>query len=203
LYALLADDASWRAQLPWEKMHFFWGDERHVPPDHPDSNYCMSYEAMLSKVPIPTANIHRIKGEYPSAEQAATEYEYTLREFFPVPSSRFPRFDLVLLGMGQDGHTASLFPGTDALHEQRRWVVANWVEQLKTYRLTLTLPVLNTAACAIFLVSGAEKADMLRVVLEADAHSTQFPAQLIRPTHGRVLWFIDEAAARLLYESSE
>jgi 6-phosphogluconolactonase len=198
LYALLADDASWRARVPWEKTHFFWGDERHVPPDHPDSNYRMAYEVMLSKVPVPAANIHRIKSEYANAEQAAREYEHTLREFFHVPPDHFPRFDLVLLGMGPDGHTASLFPGTAALQEQKSWVVANWVGKFSAERITMTAPALNNAACIVFLVSGEEKALPLKAVLEGRNEPEQLPAQLIQPRHGRLLWLVDQAAARLL-----
>jgi 6-phosphogluconolactonase len=200
LYTLLAseDEASFRAQLPWDEMHFFWGDERHVPPDHPDSNYRMAHEAMLAKVPVPAANVHRIKTENPDARQAADEYEQDLRTFFRLAPTQLPRFDLVLLGMGPDGHTASLFPGTDAVHEQTRLVVAPWVEQFHSYRVTLTPPVLNNAACVTFLVSGGDKAATLRAVLEGDYRSDRFPSQAIRPTQGRLLWLVDRAAAGLL-----
>lgn len=198
LYALLADDASWRARVPWEKTHFFWGDERHVPPDHPDSNYRMAQEAMLSKVPVPAANIHRIKSEYPSAEQAAQEYEQTLRAFFHLTGGQYPCFDLVFLGLGPDAHTASLFPGAQALHEHQRLVVATWVGKFYTERITLTAPVLNNAKRIVFLVSGEEKALPLKAVLEGRVEPSQLPAQLIQPRHGRLLWLVDQAAARLL-----
>jgi 6-phosphogluconolactonase len=198
LYALLADNASWRVRVPWEKVHFFWGDERHVLPDHPESNYRMAHEAMLSKVSIPAANIHRIKSEYVDAGQAAWEYEQTLQEFFHLTAGQYPCFDLVFLGLGPDAHTASLFPGTQALHEQQRLVVANWVGKFHTERITMTAPVLNNAACIVFLVSGEEKALPLKAVLEGRYEPSQLPAQLIHPHHGRLLWLVDQAAARLL-----
>jgi 6-phosphogluconolactonase len=198
VYALLADDVSLRTAVPWNKAHFFWGDERHVPPDHPESNYRMAYEALLGKVPVPAANVHRIKTEYPDAQQAADEYEQEVREFFRLEAGPFPRFDLLLLGMGPDGHTASLFPGTAALQERERLVVANWVEKFRSYRITLTLPVINNAAHILFLVSGEEKAEMLRAVLRDEAQSQRFPTQLVRPTHGTLLWLVDQQAARLL-----
>lgn len=131
-YTLLADEP-YRSQLSWDNIHIFWGDERHVPPDHPDSNYRMAHTALLSKVPIPVANVYRIAAEK-DAQQAAHEYETTLRRYFGLATGELPRFDLILLGMGSDGHTASLFPGTAAIHEQTRLVVAPWVEKLKTFR---------------------------------------------------------------------
>lgn len=198
LYSLLADNASWRARMPWERTHFFWGDERHVPPDHPDSNYRMAYEAMLSKVPVPAANIRRIRSEYTGAGQAAQDYEQTLRAFFHLTAEQYPRFDLVFLGLGPDAHTASLFPGTQALHEQRRLVTANRVGKFSTERITMTVPVLNNAARVIFLVSGEEKALPLKAVLEGRYEPSQLPAQLIRPSHGRLLWLVDQAAAQSL-----
>lgn len=198
LYSLLAGDASLRAQLPWEKIHFFWGDERHVPPEHPDSNFRMAKEALLSKVPVPPANVHRIRSENPDARQAAGEYEETLLTFFRLKMGEMPRFDLILLGMGPDGHTASLFPGSPGLHEQKRMIVANWVERLKDYRITMTFPLLNHAACILFLVSGEEKAETLRAVLERKQERDLLPARLVRPQRGNCLWLVDRAAARLL-----
>lgn len=198
LYALLANDASFRAAVPWDKVHFFWGDERHVPPDHANSNYRMAREAMLAKVPIPLANVHRIQAENPDASQAAAAYEQTLQQCFRVRDGQVPRFDLVLLGMGPDGHTASLFPGTAALREHKRLVTANWVEKFDSYRITLTASVLNNATCVIFLVSGGEKAEMLKTVLHGKRQPERFPAQLIQPTHGTLLWLVDRPAARLL-----
>jgi len=198
LYTLLADDVTLRAAVPWDKVHFFWGDERHVPPDHPDSNYRMAHEALLSKVLVPAANVQRIKSEYPEAHRAADEYDQRLREFFAVTVGHFPQFDLLLLGMGPDGHTASLFPGTAALHERTRLVVANCVEKFSTDRITLTPPVLNNAARIIFLVGGEEKAETLRAVLQGEQQPERFPAQLISPTQGTLLWLVDRSAARLL-----
>jgi 6-phosphogluconolactonase len=198
LYGLLANDPTWRAQVPWDNMHVFWGDERHVPPDHPDSNYRMANEALLSKVPIPPANVHCIKSEHPDAHQVADDYEQTLQAFFHLSAGQLPRFDLIFLGLGSEGHTASLFPGTKALHETRRLVVSTWVGKFFTDRITLTPAVLNNAAGVIFLVSGEDKALALKAVLEGHDEPEQLPAQLIRPAHGRLLWLVDRAAAGLL-----
>jgi 6-phosphogluconolactonase len=185
-------------KVPWDKMHVFWGDERHVPPDHPDGNYRMAHEAMLSKVPIPPTNVYRIKSEHPDARQAAEDYEQTLRAFFHLAAGQFPRFDVVYLGLGPEAHTASLFPGTKALHKMAPLVVATWVGKLFTERITLTPPTLNNAAGVIFLVSGDDKALALKAVLEGPDEPEQLPAQLIRPSHGRLLWLVDRAAAGLL-----
>jgi 6-phosphogluconolactonase len=199
LYRLLAaEDGGFRARVPWGQAHFFWGDERHVPPDHPDSNYRMACEAMLSRVPLPPGNVHRIPAENPDAAEAAAQYAETLRRFFGVAAGRFPRFDLILLGMGSDGHTASLFPGTDAVHDRAGLVAAAWVEIHKSHRITLTVPVLNEAASVIFLVSGEGKAEALRAVLEGPHQPDRFPAQLVFPREGRLLFLVDRAAARLL-----
>jgi 6-phosphogluconolactonase len=195
-YMLLASDP-YGALLPWERTHVFWGDERHVPPDHADSNYSMAHEAMLSKVGIPTANVHRMHAEQ-EAQQAADDYETTLQTFFGVATGALPRFDLILLGMGLDGHTASLFPGTDAVQEQTRLVVAPWVEQFQTYRLTMTPPVLCNAAHVVFAVGGADKAEAMQQVLHGKYQPDLYPSQIVTPTHGRLLWLVDEAAARLL-----
>ena len=203
LYTLLANDPSWRERIPWAQTYCFWGDERHVPPDHQDSNYRMAYDTMLSKVPIPSTNIHRIKSEYLDAEQVAQEYEQTLRGFFRLPVGQYPRFDLILLGLGPDAHTASLFPGTRALHEQRRLVVANWVGKFYAERITMTAPVLNNAACVVFLVSGEEKALPVKAVLEGRYEPSQLPAQLIQPHHGRLVWLMDHAAAHLLHKDAQ
>jgi 6-phosphogluconolactonase len=196
LYNLLATNA--RTALPWDRMFFFWGDERHVPPTDPDSNYRMADEAMLSKIPAAAGNIFRIKAENPDAAAVAEDYEQTLRKFFQTEPGQFANFDLILLGMGPDGHTASLFPGTAALQEKSRLVVANWVEKLKASRITLTLPVLNAAHNVIFLVSGTDKAPVLKVVLEEDLPGEQYPSKLVRPHHGRLIWLIDRAAASQL-----
>ena len=183
LYQLLADpDKPFRARAPWSNVHFYWSDERHVPPDHPDSNYRMAHEAMLSRVPVPESNVHRVNGENPSAQEAADEYEQILE----------PRLDLILLGLGTDGHTASIFPGSDVLHETKRLVAAPWVEKLNTYRITMTLPMLNNGASVLFLVSGSEKAEIVREVLEGPK---KYPAQFVQPTNGELIWMLDRDAA--------
>jgi 6-phosphogluconolactonase len=200
LYNLLATNA--RNTLPWDKMFFFWGDERHVPPDDPESNYRMAAETMLSKVPVPPGNVFRFATENPDAAAVADNYEKTLRKFFQLAPDGVPSFDLILLGMGPDGHTASLFPGTAALHEKTRLVVANWVDKLKTHRLSLTLPVLNAARFVTFLVSGTDKAAVLRSVLEENVPGEQYPAKLVQPKNGKVIWFLDRAAASSLSSKS-
>ena len=194
LYTLLANQA--QHSLPWEKIYLFWGDERHVPPDHPESNYRMAFEALLSKVPIPSENIFRVPAQEKDADAAARAYEQTLTSFFHLNRGEFPRFDLMLLGMGPDGHTASLFPGTRALHEKTRLVVGNWVDKLNVYRITMTLPVLNYSECVLFLVSGRDKANVLREVLENQTE--EMPASLVRPTNGRLVWIIDREAGSAL-----
>jgi 6-phosphogluconolactonase len=198
LYGLLATDPRLREQVPWEKIHVFWGDERHVPPTDAESNYRMAHEALLSKVPVPLAHLYRIKSEAPDASHAADDYEQTLRMFFRVSAGQLPRFDLVFLGLGPEAHTASLFPGTKALHETKRLVVSNWVGKFFTDRMTMTPPILNNSACVVFLVSGGEKALPLKAVLEGPYEPDQLPAQLIRLEHGRLLWLVDRDAASLL-----
>lgn len=198
LFTLLATNA--RSTLPWDRMFFFWGDERHVPPTDAESNYRMADETMLSKIPVAAGNIFRVAAENPDAAAAAGAYEQTLRKFFALESGQVPRFDLILLGMGPDGHTASLFPGTAALQEKTRLVVANWVDKLKTSRITLTLPVLNAARCVAFLVSGTDKADALKAVLEGDAPGEQYPSKLVKPNDGKLIWLVDRAAASGLSE---
>ncbi len=193
LFNLLATNA--RSSLPWEQTFFFWGDERHVPPTDPESNYRMADEAMLSKIPVAAANVFRVPAENPDANAAAEAYEHTLQKFFALSPGQVPRFDLILLGMGPDGHTASLFPGTAALAEKSRLVVANWVEKFKTHRITVTLPVLNAARCVAFLVSGTDKAPALKTVLEGDAPGEQYPSKLVEPADGKLLWLVDRAAA--------
>jgi 6-phosphogluconolactonase len=201
LFTLLATNA--RTSLPWDRMFFFWGDERHVPPTDPESNYRMAEETLLSKIPVAAGNVFRIAAENPDAAAAAEAYEKTLRKFFALEPGQFPRFDLILLGMGPDGHTASLFPGTAALEEKSKLVVANWVDKLKTSRLTLTLPVLNAARCVAFLVSGMDKAPALHAVLESDAPGEQYPSKLIHPTDGKLIWLLDRAAASQLTSRNE
>ena len=195
LYALLASE-TFADRIDWPRVFVFWGDERCVPPDDADSNYLMARETLLDHVPLPPENIHRIAGEI-DPQSAAEAYEHRLRDFF-APTHTRPRFDLVLLGMGGDGHTASLFPGTAALDETTRWVVANFVPRLDTWRITLTLPALNSAANVLFLVTGSDKSDRLAEVLEPAASATAYPAQRIRPDDGQVQWMVDRAAAARL-----
>lgn len=197
VYDLLARKPS-VAAFPWAETHFFWGDERHVPPDHPDSNYRMVFETMLSRVPVRDENIHRFCGENPDAIEAAAEYEQTLASFFSTGSGDIPILDLVLLGMGDDGHTASLFPGTEVLGEKTRPAAAVWVPKFSAFRLTLTVPLFNRAKNVVFLVSGADKAEALRAVLSGEFEPQRFPAQLIRPDRGQLVWLIDHDAAQLL-----
>ncbi|HZQ25371.1 MAG TPA: 6-phosphogluconolactonase [Terriglobales bacterium] len=193
LFALLASE--YKDLLPWDKMYFFWGDERHVPPDHPESNYRMADEAMLSKLPHLAKNIFRVPAEKLDAAAAAREYEQTLRQFFRLQADELPNFNLIMLGMGPDGHTASLFPYSAALQEKHRLVTENWVEKFDTFRITATVPVLNNADEIMFLISGADKAMALREVLEGSGTEQQYPAKLVQPTHGTVLWFIEQSAA--------
>lgn len=185
----------YRDRLPWSTIHVFWGDERHVPPDHPDSNFRMAREAMLDAVPLQAENIHRIRAEEPDATAAAGAYEAELREFFHLARGEWPRFDLVLLGLGKDAHTASLFPGGEAVHEKERLVVAPWVAAQNTFRITLTPPVLNHARLTTFLVSGEGKAEPLCTVLEGARDPERYPAQIVE---GNRLWLVDRAAARRL-----
>ena len=198
LYSLLVNDPALRSQVPWDKIHLFFGDERHVAPDHPDSNFRMATEAMISKSPLKLEQVTRIKGEYPDAEQAALEYEKSLREYFKLKDGEYPRFDLVLAGMGSEGHTLSLFPGTTALHADRRLVVRNWIGKLYTERITLTAPAASNAAQIIFMVTGADKAPALKAVLEGPFEPEQLPAQLLQPQNGKLLWLVDAAAGSML-----
>jgi 6-phosphogluconolactonase len=201
LYTLLADArAPFRAAIPWEATQIFFGDERHVPPDDSQSNFRMADEALLSHVPIPAANVHRVQAERADAAEAAALYAREIARAFALPPGEWPRFDLILLGMGPDGHTASLFPGTDALAVRDRTVAATWVAKFAAYRITLTLPVFDAAAAVHFLVSGADKAQTLRAVLDSGSAPDAFPCQRIRPREGELLWLVDRAAAGALPE---
>jgi 6-phosphogluconolactonase len=197
LYALLARRGALvpPGPLPWPLVQVFWGDERHVPPDHPDSNYRGAHEALLAHVPVPPGNVHRVHGELASAESAAEAYEQELRFAFGLEPGELPRFDLVLLGLGADGHVASLFPGSPALGERRRLAVAPFVPALGAHRITLTLPVFNRAATVLFLVAGAEKAEAVRRALAPEGEVEETPARGVRPESGGVLWLVDAAAA--------
>ncbi len=198
LYGLLVNDLALRSQVPWDKMVLFFGDERHVGPEDPQSNFRMATEVMISKSPLKPEQVIRIKGEYAEAEQAATEYEQAIRAHFKLTDGQFPRFDLVLLGMGSEGHVASLFPGTKALHQNRRIAVHNWVGKVLMDRITLTAPAINNAANIISMVTGAEKAPALTAVLERVYEPDQLPAQLIQPVNGTLLWLVDTAAGSML-----
>lgn len=188
----------WRGlMVDWARVQFFWGDERCVPPQHADSNYRMARETLLTHIPVPPENVHRIQAEA-APEQAAADYEHELRKTF---GNTLPRFDLVLLGLGDDGHTASIFPNTSAVREQARWVVAqehNFPPPPLVTRLTFTPPLINAAANVVFLVAGASKAQRLQQVLHGPHQPEVMPAQMIKPTNGRLVWALDEAAAKNL-----
>jgi len=186
-YQQLADDAG---SLDWSRVHFFWGDERCVPHDHPDSNFRMARETLLDALAVPAANLHPMDCAG-SPQEGARSYQAELRAIFPVQP--FPRFDFVLLGLGDDGHTASLFPGTAALQEHERWVVANHVEKLDAWRMTLTYPVLNASAAVAFLVEGPAKAGIVRQIIRGP--QGRYPAQAIAPDGGELHWFLDRAAS--------
>lgn len=195
LYALLATEAK-AARVPWEQAQIFWSDERCVPPDDEQSNYRMAYQALLAHVPVLPERIHRMHGEDLPAH-AAEAYAAELEKQFGAEGD--PRFSLILLGMGEDGHTASLFPHAPALEEREKTVVAAEVEKLRAHRLTFTLRTINAAAQVIFLVSGAAKAATLKAVLEDDSTAPgALPAQLVRPEGGELIWLVDEDAAQLL-----
>jgi 6-phosphogluconolactonase len=181
--------------LPWRSIYIFWGDERCVPPDHAESNYRMADETLLSKVPIPRENIFRIPAEDEDHSRAAADYSEALRRFFGEES---PTFNLVFLGMGADGHTASLFPHTTALRAGDRITAANYVEKFQSWRITLTADTINRARNIVFLVAGADKAPALKEVIEGPRNPDLYPSQLIEPSHGSLLWMVDEAAAKLL-----
>lgn len=195
-YTLLAK-APFASQICWSRVHLFWGDERCVPPDHADSNYRLVRELLLDHVPIPAANVHRMPGEMDPVEGAA-QYEEQLREFFAPHGDGFPVFDFILLGLGEDGHTASLFPGTRAIRESARGVLGHYVDAQKGWRITLTPPVINAARMVAFIVSGSGKAAVLKEVLEGPFRPDTLPAQIVRPSGGTLMWMLDrEAAAQL------
>lgn len=207
LYQLLTTD-EFKNQIDWRKAFFFFGDERNVPHDSEESNFRMANESLLKPLQIPLENIFHWKTELENAEETAKQYAETLEKFFDLrekppadaggSDQMFPRFDLILLGMGDDGHTASLFPFTEALNENEKIAVQNWVEKLNSMRLTLTFPVINNASNVIFLVSGAGKAETLRTVLQGDFQPAKYPAQNVKLSNGELLWLIDEPAAQLL-----
>ncbi len=194
LYALLASD-EFRGRIDWSKVHFFWGDERSVPPIHQDSNFRMARETLLSKIGAPMTNIHRILSEKTVSSEAARTYAEELKRFFALVDGQWPRFDLVLLGMGPDGHTASLFPGTPVVHENAAMVDSPWVDKFKTFRITLTPPAINHAAHILFFVAGSDKAPALHEVLEGKFQPDVYPSQIIQPVDGQLTWMVDRAAA--------
>jgi 6-phosphogluconolactonase len=185
-------------RIQWESVHLFQVDERCVPPDHLQSNYRMINGTLLRPVPGASENFHRMKAELEDRDAASAGYEAEIRSVFDPPESSLPRFDLIFLGLGSDGHTASLFPGSEALAEMERWVCPNYVEKLQMHRLTLTYPVLNAAREIVFLVTGEGKAEILRQVLEGRREPGQFPAQGIQPSEGTTYWYLDRPAAHLL-----
>lgn len=184
--------------VEWSKIHFFWGDERSVPPSHADSNYRMAKENLLDQVDIDPNKVHRMETESDPLEQAALAYEERLRRVLTSNRAPEPSLDLILLGMGGDGHTASLFPHSAALNEKNRWVVPNYIESMKTWRMTLTAPFLNRASTIVFLVTGADKASRLKEVIEGPPRPMEWPSQLIQSENGRLIWMVDEAAASKL-----
>lgn len=194
VYELLAT-GEFKVQVNWQLVQIFFGDERPVPPDDPASNYGMALASLISRVPIPESNVHPISGAGDPHENASS-YQQELKSYFA--DSAWPRFDLVLLGMGEDGHTASLFPGNKVLSENEAWVAANWVEQLNEFRITLTAPAINSAVQILFLVTGANKARTLSAVLQGPFEPDLLPAQLIKPGRGELLWLVDAAAASQL-----
>jgi 6-phosphogluconolactonase len=195
LHAVLVERTKKDAKvIDWSRVQVFFGDERHVPPDHPDSNFRMANETLLSKVPIPEQNIHRMRSENPDASQVAAEYDRVLVSSFQLKENQLPRFDFILLGMGPDGHTASCFPGTTAVHETEKRVVANWVPKLNTWRITFTFPVINHAECVVPMISGHDKVSALSEVM-GQGDPDAYPIKYVHPTHGELIWIVDRAAA--------
>jgi 6-phosphogluconolactonase len=191
-----------RDSVPWDRVDFFWGDERFVPPDHEESNYRMVHRELLKHLPIREENHYRVRTELASPEAAADDYQDRIQQYFRVGEDARPRFDLVLLGLGEDGHTASLFPGCEAHWERSRQVVSCTLETLAHPRITLTLPVLNAAKRALFLVSGSRKAEVLRRILEGSPEDASLPARRVRPLGEALMWLVDQAAAQDLSPES-
>jgi 6-phosphogluconolactonase len=197
MFDLLASD-EFRGQVDWAKVHFFWSDERAVPPTNAESNYGMARRELLIRVPVPESNVHRMEAEKPSIGRAAHEYEEVLRKYLELDDRGFPRFHLIFLGMGKDGHTASLFPGTRVIRQTSRWVSTPMVTKLNMRRMTLTLPVLDAALRVVFLVVGSDKAAILHAVLQ-EKSDPPFPAQLVQPRDlGQKIFLVDKAAAAML-----
>jgi 6-phosphogluconolactonase len=199
LYELLAA-TPYREKIAWEKLHIFWGDERDVPFNDNRNNAKMAYETLLNHVPIPASQIHIMQTENISPEKSGEEYEKILHQYFPLPTpdSQLQTFDLVLLGMGDDGHVLSLFPGTAVVHEEKKWATSLWLEAQNMYRITLTKSVVNKSKHIAFLTTGNNKANALKEVLEGHYNPDLYPSQEIKPESGELHWFVDEAAAALL-----
>ena len=200
LYGLLGSEP-YRSQIDWTLVHIFWSDERCVPPDSEESNYHMAHEVLLSKISIPAVQVHRMPADMPDRNAASQEYENEMRQVFGTDG--IPNFDLIQLGMGPEGHTASLFPHQAALHEQQRLVVPVSVPKPPPDRLTFTPPLLNAARNVLFLVAGSDKADALHAVLEGPYNPDEYPAQIVRPPDGEVTWMVDTAAAAKLQRREE
>ena len=195
VYELLASEA-WRGNVEWPKVHLFWGDERCVPSTAPDSNFRMANETMIRKIAIPASNVHRVQTDHPPQE-AARLYQIEIRKAMQLREGQIPRFTLILLGLGEDGHVASLFPGSTALQERVRLVAENYVESVKASRITLTFPVINNAHSVVVLVTGKAKSGILRAISEADV--PVYPANMLRPTSGSLVWLADADAASQLH----
>lgn len=197
IYSMLAE-STYRDRVDWDRLHLFWGDERMVPPEHEDSNFRMVKETLLDHVRIPDGNVHRIRGEN-VPEQAAQEYAELLHNHFKEDS---PRFDIILLGIGEDGHTASLFPGTDAVEECKLYTVAVFVPRPDAWRVTLTFPVLNAAREVFFLVSGRSKSDIVQRIIGIKKPAKEFPASMVNPENGTLHWMLDSEAMVLINKNS-
>ncbi|MBS1947334.1 MAG: 6-phosphogluconolactonase [Bacteroidetes bacterium] len=199
LYQLLST-TPYRERINWEKIHFFWGDERYVPFNDNRNNARMAYETLLNHVPVPPSQIHVMQTENISPGKSAEEYEKILHQYFPfaIHHSTRTTFDLVLLGMGDDGHVLSLFPGNSVVHEEKKWATSLWLERQDMYRITLTKTVVNKSKHIAFLTTGINKAPALKEVLEGQYNPNLYPSQEIKPEHGELHWFVDEAAAELV-----
>ena len=197
IYSMLAE-STYRDRVDWDRLHLFWGDERMVPPEHEDSNFRMVKETLLDHVRIPDGNVHRIRGEV-APEQAAHEYAELLHDHFESDS---PRFDIILLGIGEDGHTASLFPGTDVVEECKLYTVAVFVPRLDTWRVTLTFPVLNAAREVLFLAAGKSKSDIVQRIISIKQPAKEFPASMVNPEDGTLHWMLDSEAMVLINKNA-
>ncbi len=202
-YRCLSDPSPFRDRIPWGYIHFYWSDERHVPPDHPDSNFKLACDTLISRVPVPMEHIHRIRSELTDATEIAHAYQGELRRSFDVADGQLPQFDLILLGLGEDGHTASLFPSVSLDVYGDAWVAAPWVPDLDAWRITLTPQVINQAQYVLFLVSGVKKAPVVRELFAGEGKSGSIPAGWIQPVDGQVIWLLDRCAARQISDHSE